>query len=149
MNEQLYEKDPNYKTDYRWWEDEKKLGKLEMAFRIDASDEEACSIAEITVDQLYYYQREINPEFKEKKKVWKHLPTYKARQTVVEALEDKKNPEFALKYLERKRKLEFSTRSELTGADGKDIIQPLVISDILPRDAETQTQTDTSDRGGQ
>jgi hypothetical protein len=37
-------------------------------------------------------------------------PVLIARQTVVKSLKD--NPEMALKYLERKRKKEFSTRTE-------------------------------------
>lgn len=46
-------------------------------------------------------------------------PILKARRTVEQSLN---TPEGARWYLERKKKLEFSTRSEHTGADGKDLI---------------------------
>jgi len=106
---------------YRWWEQEngKKLIMLEQAFRIDATDEEACSFADITPDQLYYYQREINPTFQLEKALWKKQPTLKARQEVVNGI--KGNPELALKYLERKVKDEFSLRKEISGEDGEPI----------------------------
>ena len=51
-----------------------------------------------------------NPEFIDRKEQLKENPVYKARKSVVDALEA--NPELALKYLERKRKEEFSPRSE-------------------------------------
>lgn len=104
---------------YRWWEQDngKKLIMLEHAFKIDATDEEACSYADITPDQLYYYQREINPTFQVEKALWKKQPTIKARQEVVKGLTD--NPELALKYLERKVKEEFSTRTDITSGGEK------------------------------
>lgn len=113
------------KRDYRWWEtDESKLVKLETAYRVGASNEEACSEADITVDQLYYYQKEVNPQFRVKKKAWKQMPTMIARHSVVGAL--KRNPDLAFRYLERRRKDEFSQRSELTGKDGKDLPTPIL-----------------------
>lgn len=107
---------------YRWWEKKrgKKLVLLEVAFKLDASDEEACLEAEITPDQLYYYQRKIDQTFQAKKAQWKKYPTLLARKTVVIGLA--KDPYLALKYLERKKKDEFSLRQELAGV--KD--QPLV-----------------------
>lgn len=107
---------------YRWWEQDggKKLVMLEHAFKIDATDEEACSYADITPDQLYYYQREINPTFQVEKALWKKTPTIKAREEVVKGLEG--DPELSLKYLERKVKGEFSKRNELAGDDGAPIV---------------------------
>jgi len=98
---------------YRWWEqdDGKKLIMLEQAFKIDATDEEACTYADITPDQLYYYQREINQTFQVEKALWKKSPTLKARRELVSGLKD--NPELSLKYLERKVKDEFSPRTNI------------------------------------
>lgn len=94
------------KRDWRWWEEDPlKLVKLETAFAYDANDEEACAYAEISLDQLYYYAREINPDFQVRKAWLKKHPILKARETVVKSLKD--NPELAFKYLERKAPSEF------------------------------------------
>lgn len=106
----------DFKTDYKWWEDLEKKTKLEQAFAIGCTDKEACSYAEITPDQLYYYTREVNPEFQVKKEELKEKPILKAKQTIVKNLD---NPEHAKWYLERKKKDEFSQRQEMTGADGE------------------------------
>jgi hypothetical protein len=52
-------------------------------------------------------------------KMLKMKTILKARTTVVNALNN--NPEFALKYLERKKKDEFSLRTEFTGKDGESL----------------------------
>lgn len=44
-------------------------------------------------------------------------PYLKARQEVIKRLQD--NPDFSLKYLERKKKNEFSLRHEVTWANGE------------------------------
>lgn len=106
---------------YRWWEIDngRKLGLLEYAFKLDATDKEACLCAEITLDQLYYYQREIDNTFQLKKEQWKETPTLLARTELVNGL--KGNAELCLKYLERKKKGEFSLRQEYSGPDGKEL----------------------------
>jgi hypothetical protein len=94
------------------------IKKLEEAFAIGASDKEACFYADISHETLYTYQGK-HPEFLERKQALKERPVLLARQTVVKAIET--DSDLAFKYLERKRKKEFASRSELTGADGKDI----------------------------
>jgi len=84
------------------------LQKLESAFAIGASDIEACTYADISTSTLYNYQNE-NPEFLERKRLLKEKPLLKARQTVVNSLDDPRHAEW---YLERKSKGEFSTREE-------------------------------------
>lgn len=95
------------KSEYRWWEDTDKLGKLEQAFAIGCTDKEACSFAEISPDQLYYYTRVIDPEFQVKKERLKDKPILNAKQTVVNNLEDKETAKW---YLERKCSSEFSAK---------------------------------------
>lgn len=97
---------------------DKTLGKLKEAFLLDCTDEEACLFADISPSTLYEYQ-ELNPEFSEKKKAWKQHPFLTARKTLIRAI--KKSPQYALEYLKRKKKDEFSERSEHTGADGAPI----------------------------
>lgn len=112
----------NFDTQYKWWEDSEKFIKLEQAFSIGCTDKEACSYAEITEHQLYYYQNEINTDFAVRKAELKEKPILKAKQTVVKNLD---NPEHAKWYLERKNKAEFSLRTELTGKDGERLPTPI------------------------
>lgn len=84
------------------------LCKLEEVFAIGGSDEEACFFADIATATLYDYQK-AHPEFLQRKRALKENPILKARRTVMEDLE---KPETAKWYLERKRKNEFSTKTE-------------------------------------
>ena len=90
------------------------IAKLEDAWLYGCSDLEACFSADISKDVLYNYQQE-HPEFTERKERLKENPIYKARKAVVDKLPD--DPELALKFLERKRKDEFSTRQEVRDPD--------------------------------
>lgn len=116
-------KDPNFPdfevlfTDNAWWASQAKVGKLIDAFKLDCSINEACVYAGITSDQWLYFV-EKHPDFYRVKELISELPTLRARQEVVIGLANDK--EFALKYLERKRKNEFSLRTEsLHGEDPK------------------------------
>ena len=88
---------------------QEKLQKLEQAFALDCTDEEACLYADIAPSSLYNYQKQ-NKEFLERKKLLKQSPVLKARQELIKGLAG--HPELCLKYLERKRKEEFSPRQE-------------------------------------
>jgi hypothetical protein len=95
------------------------IDKLEYAFSLGCSDNEACLHANISPATLYNHQ-EKNPEFLERKRLLKDSPIFIARQAVIRGMQ--KNPELALKFLERKNKKEFSLRTEVTGADGTPVI---------------------------
>lgn len=62
------------------------LKKLEEAFAIGCSDEEACAYADISEATLYNYQGK-HPKFVERKKQLKKRPILKAKNTVVQALD--------------------------------------------------------------
>lgn len=96
------------------------ISKLEEVFALGGSDLEACFYAGISKDSLYRYQSD-NPEFSERKEALKEQPILKARRSVLNGIDG--DPELALKFLERRKKSEFSLRTELTGAEGKPIIQ--------------------------
>ena len=138
------------------------VNKLKEAFAIDASVEEACFYAEIT-RQTYYNWVDENPVLKEEFDRLREKPVLKARQTIVKNLE---NPEYALKYLERKRKSEWALRYEHTGEQGKDLIPEniggldahvvTVEASVIhkyeqgrPKETTDSTITDTLDRGKQ
>lgn len=83
--------------------------KLEQAFAIDASVEEACSYAEIARNTFYEYLK-VKPEFQDRINDLRQKPILKARQTVVKALID---PNHAFRYLEKKAKKEFGPSLDL------------------------------------
>ena len=84
------------------------LLKLEQAFAIDASVLEACSYAGIATNTFYVYLK-LHPEFQDRIDELRQRPLLKARQTIVNNLN---NPQNAQWYIERKAKKEFSTRIE-------------------------------------
>lgn len=110
------------------------LKKLEEAFAFGATDGEACFYADISHQTLYNYQKK-NPGFIERKQALKKRPILLARQSVVEGL--KGNPELALKFLERKLKKEFSTRTDFTSDD-----KPIVM-EVLKFANSNQNQNST------
>lgn len=85
------------------------IDKLEEAFEWGCSDLEACLHAGIGKTALYDYQT-ANPDFAERKEQLKKNPTLRARRTVYKDIAE--NSDLALKYLERKEKDEFSTKTE-------------------------------------
>jgi hypothetical protein len=109
------------------------LKKLNEAFAFGCTDEEACYYAEISKQTLYNYQKD-HPEFVDQKEALKQRPILLARQEVINGI--KGNPELALKFLERKKKDEFSLRSEFTGRDGEDI--KFVVTRKSDEDKENQ-----------
>jgi hypothetical protein len=115
--------------------DEMTLKKLEEAFAIGASDKEACFYADISHQTLYTYQQN-HPEFVERKEALKERPVLLARQSVLKAMES--DPATARWYLERKAKLEFASRHELTGADGRDLPAPIYGGISVQSDTTTE-----------
>lgn len=85
------------------------LLKLEDAFSISATDKEACFYAGISPTTLYSYQDK-NHEFTERKEALKNKANLKARQTIVQQLDDVRVAEW---WLEKKRPDEFGQRQRL------------------------------------
>lgn len=90
------------------------LEKLRTAFLMGCDDEEACLFAGITPNTLYNHQNS-NETFLQWKNTLKQNPFLLARKTIVDNLE--RDPEYALKYMERKKKKEFSPTAKLTIED--------------------------------
>lgn len=91
--------------------------KIEEATALDASIEEVCFYANISRES-YYQLIKKDKEFSDRLEALRNNPILKARKTITDKLNE---PEHAKWYLERKAKREFSSRNELTGADGKAI----------------------------
>jgi hypothetical protein len=85
------------------------IRKLEESFLMGCTDLEACLYADISKTALYEYQKD-NPEFTERKEKLKENPIFQARRSVLSKLSD--DADLALKFLERKKKDEFSLRHE-------------------------------------
>ena len=124
------------------------LGKLETAFAYDMTDEEACHYAGINPTSLYDYQKE-HEDFTQRKHALKNRPVMMARETLVKSLKDRKikvldnkgnlveidvlaDPELALKYLERKKKDEFSTKMTVDHS-GKIDVEDNKVADLLQK----------------
>lgn len=91
--------------------------KIEEATALDASIEEVAFYANIS-RETYYQIIKKDKVFSDRLDALRNRPVLKARQTVVKALD---NPVHAFEYLKRKRKQEFSERSEHTGENGEPI----------------------------
>ena len=100
------------------------LNKLEEAFAMGCTDIEACLFANINPRTLYKYQ-EKHPKFIQRKAELKETPVLKARNTVINSLEDDTGT--AKWYLERKRKDEFgpNQKTEVEITNIEDVINAL------------------------
>lgn len=107
------------------------IKKLEEAFAFGASDLEACFYADISKQTLYTYQ-ERHPEFTDRKERLKERPVLLARQTVIASIQ-KGDGDLGLKYLERKRRNEFSLKMDIV-SDGEKIN----FGNSVPRPEETK-----------
>jgi hypothetical protein len=103
--------------------DELTVKKLEEAFTNGATDVQACFYAGITKQTLYNYQNK-NPEFIDRKEGLKAQLGLIAKNVLAKSIRTDNNSNDAKWYLERKEKAEFSTREEVTGANG----EPLTVT---------------------
>jgi len=112
------------------------VAKLEQAFAIDATVEEACSYAEISRDAFYDYLKK-KPKFSDRIEELRMRPILAARQRVVQGV--KENYHNAMDYLKRKKKLEFGDNVDVT--TGGERIQPLLVK-IIGNDTESDGDSD-------
>jgi len=98
----------------KWWRPSEmtpeKVKKLEEAFALDCTIEEACFFADIS-KPTYYSRIEKKPELLIRFEALRQNPVLLARQSVIKNMQ--KNGELALKYLERKKKNEFTPKTEV------------------------------------
>lgn len=91
--------------------------KVKEVAALDGTVEEMAYYCGVTRQTIYNWFKEDTELFDEVERL-RERPVLKARQTIAKSLEDPKNAQW---YLERKKKIEFAQRSELTGDKGKDI----------------------------
>lgn len=95
----------------------KALHYLCEAFRLDATDEEACSYAGVS-ERWFYDEMKASEEFLQEIRRAQRYPFLIAKGSVVGAMEVG-NDITGLKYLERRQKKLYSPRVEVTGEDGE------------------------------
>lgn len=95
------------------------LDKLREAFMMGYNDREACLYTDIGLQTLYDYQKE-NPDYSEQKELFKQNPVLKAKRTIYDEIE-KGNLKVSMWYLERKKKDEFSLRTEIKNNEDVDV----------------------------
>ena len=98
-----------------WWLDKGKVENLLNAYKIDANDDEACSYAGISIDQLKYFKG-LHPEFSAIKQACGQILGIKAKKALAAKIEE--NPEW---YLEHRRREEYSTRQEISDPEREKI----------------------------
>lgn len=99
------------------------VAELERRFRDGATILEA--IDGLMSESTYHKHRSENAEFAGQMDMAREYVTEIARGVVAKAIK-RGDRDTAKWWLERKNKKEFSTRSELTGADGKDLPTPIL-----------------------
>ena len=105
-----------------WWSEmvsgTRKIQALVDAYCLYMTDDEACSQAGITNAQLEYFQK-LHSDFYGIKHAAKAQPDIAAKKAIVENV--KTSVSTAMWWLERTQKDTFSTRTEQTGANGRDL----------------------------
>lgn len=84
--------------------------KLEMAFAFDCTVEEACLYAAISRNTYYEFTKRY-PDFQDRIAALRNAPILITRMCILRAAEH--DADLALKYLERKLPMEFSTRAQM------------------------------------
>lgn len=94
------------------------LKKLRTAYLMGCNDENAAANAEINVRTVYDWKNKI-PGFSQLIEAWKRNPFLKAEATIYKNLDKEETAKW---FLERRAKDQYGTRTELTGAGGKDLM---------------------------
>ena len=93
---------------------EETIGKLEAAFAVDATVEEACFYAGINKDTYYTWIKK-NKKLSDRFEALRNKPILLARQTVVSKMTD--SYQNAMDYLKRKRRGEFGDSKDITSGN--------------------------------
>ena len=114
---------------------EEVVKKLEEAFAMDCTVEEACLFANIS-KQSYYNWIDSFPDKKERFDELRHNPFLLARATVIKGIQE--NYQNAMDYLKRKKKLEFGESVDITSGNKPIPIVTLNSNDIRSDSSDKQ-----------
>jgi hypothetical protein len=115
------------------------IAKLEEAFAWGCTDREACLWAGISEEALYLYQGK-HPEFIKRKESLKDTPIMVARKSVVMQL--KHDPRLSMDFLSRKKKDEFSTKTENDITSGGNAITPILVKFVEGKEPTNESTDD-------
>lgn len=93
-----------------WWIDRGKVERLITGFKMDCKPQECRLLAGISKDQLDYFEK-AHPEFSAILDDMRKMPSIRARQTIIRALEN--DSKVAMWYLERKEADEFKEKKQV------------------------------------
>lgn len=96
---------------------DKMLQDLQQCLRDDFTIEETCLVCGITTPTYYEWLNK-SSEFKQKMELAKAYVGIEAKKILARAVIDDPSAEVALKYLERRQKKIYASRTEITGEDG-------------------------------
>lgn len=114
--------------------------KLEYAFSIGASVNEACLYADIGRSTFFEWQQ-ANPKLADRFDALRDTPIFIARESVVKGI--KRDPKLALDFLGRKAKKEFGNNVDIT-TDGKELPAPILGGLTVKANDEQDGQKDSS-----
>lgn len=112
------------------------LPKLVEAFKKDATREEACRKAKIGTTTFERYMKD-DEEFRGQIEDAQDYALEMAKEGVVNHLEKKRDPDFALRFLERRQRARYALRSEITGEDGN-AVEVDILGEARRRSAKYQ-----------
>ena len=93
---------------------------------------------------MYLYSIAKSPEYSDRKETLKNHPKILAKTNIYNALKENKKVDDSKWYLERKNKTEFSLRTEMTGADGKELQVITGFNYIKPENKDGENSTDNT-----
>ena len=99
------------------------MSKIYEAAALGCTVEEMALASGVHRATLHNWMKE-DEELRDRIDELKQTPYLKARRTIDKAIGE--NPQYAFEYMKRKKKDEFSERSEFTGKDGKDLPVPII-----------------------
>lgn len=110
-------------TDNGWWKDPTKLTILISAYKMYGTDAQACYSAGITERQLEYFQK-LHPQFCGIKHLCKEDLKLRAKQKIAKKIADGDDVELCKWMLEKTEKENYSSRTEQTGPNGRELYNP-------------------------
>ena len=95
--------------------------KLEMAFKLGASVDEACNFAEVTRQSICRYCKK-HPEFRDKIHLWRTTPVFEAKRRVFTEITQNRNADMAMDLLrleeKKKTRQEYARRWRAEDGEG-------------------------------
>ena len=113
------------------------IGKLEAAFAVDATVEEACFYANINPDTYYSWVKK-NKKLSERFNALRNKPILLSRQTIVSKIPE--SYQNAMDYLKRKRRAEFGDSQDITSGNKPIQVNAIKFVNFKKDDGDKKTE---------